>query len=286
MTLDEDYALTEARNHKVVKDNRLIQKVTRRKYELTAQEQKIIGFIISLIKPPKDATEKPQYRYTFDVRTFCKVCGLNYDSGKNYADVKAALQKIADNGFWIDEGDSELYFQWIVSPRIYKKTGKVSVRITEEVMPYLWNLRERFVAYELYQTLAMKSTYSIELFELLKSYAFRKKITVSIDDLRKYFGLGDKYKAYRDFKRRVVDPAVKEINEYTDLFVSYDPVRRGNPFAALTFTIEKKGSWEGLESYRRAMAEMNGLRHSPGQVNLFEFPEVESGDQKKQPEQQ
>lgn len=274
MTLDEDYALTEARNHKVVKDNRLIQKLTRRKYELTAQEQKIIGFIVSLIKPPKKATDTPQYRYTFDVRLFCKVCGIYCDSGKNYADVKAALERIADKGFWIDEGDSELYFQWIVSPRIYKKTGKVSVRITEEVMPYLWNLRERFVAYELYQTLAMKSVYSIELFELLKSYAFRKTITVSIEDLRKYFGLGEKYEHYKDFKRRVIEPAIAEINEYTDLTVSYEPYRSGRFYVALTFKIEKKDSWEGLESYRRAMAEVNGLRHTPGQINLFEFPDT------------
>ena len=258
-TFDEEIQIAKAREHLIVKDNKLIQNVRRRKYELTALEQKILGFIISLIKPPKNAAEEPQYRYSFDVRLFCKVCGIDYDNGKNYANVKAALQKLSDNSFWIEEGDDEVLLRWIDS-----------TRITDEIAPYLFDLQERFTQYELYQTLALKGAYSIALYELWKSHSFKEKIVISMDDLRTYLSIADKYKDYRDFKKRVIEPAVEEVNQYTDLNIKWEPYKQGRSYVAITFYIEKKKQWEGYEAYRRTMAELNGVQHIPGQINMFE----------------
>lgn len=273
MNFDEQIAIEKARENKVVKDNRLIQNVTRRKYELSVLEQKILGFIISLIKPPENITSEPQYKYEFDIRTFCKVCGIDCDNGKNYVNVKEALRKIADNSFWIDEGESELYFQWINTPRINKKSGKITIRISDEVMPYLWNLQERFTAYELYQILALKSSHSIAIYELLKSHAFKKKIIVGIDDLKKYLNVESKYKDYKDFRRKVIEQAIGEINQYTDLNISWNPIRNGRFYVAIEFNIAQKEQWAGYEAYRATMAAVNGVEHAKGQLNLFEFGE-------------
>lgn len=269
-TFDEEIQIAKAREHLIVKDNKLIQNVRRRKYELTALEQKILGFIISLIKPPKNAAEEPQYRYSFDVRLFCKVCGIDYDNGKNYANVKAALQKLSDNSFWIEEGDDEVLLRWIDSTRITKKSGKVSIRFSDEIAPYLFDLQERFTQYELYQTLALKGAYSIALYELWKSHSFKDKITVSIDDLKIYLSITDKYKEYKALRRKVIEPAVEEVNKYTDLNVKWEPYKQGRSYVAITFYIEKKKQWEGYEAYRRTMAELNGVQHIPGQINMFE----------------
>lgn len=211
MNFDECIVIEKARENKIVKDNKLIQNVTCRKYELSVLEQKILGFILSLIKPSKDIAGEPQYKYEFDIRTFCKVCGIDYNNGKNYINVKEALKKIADNSFWIDEGESELYFQWINTPRINKKSGKIIIKISDDVMPYLWNLQERFTAYEFYQILALKSSHSIAVYELLKSYAFKKKIIVGIDELKKYLNITDKYQEYKDFRRKVIEQVIGEI---------------------------------------------------------------------------
>lgn len=273
MNYDEQEAIERARENKVVKDNRLIQNVTRRKYELSLLEQKILGFIISLIKPPEDITSEPQYKYEFDIRTFCKVCGITLDSGKNYSNVKEALEKIADNSFWLDEGSKgKFYFQWIHSPRVIPKSGKITVHISEEVMPYLWNLQERFTAYELYQIMALKSTHSIAMYELLKSNAFKKKITVGIDELKKYLNIADKYQDYKDFRRKVIEQAVGEINQYTDLSIDWKPIKRGRYYVALEFSISQKEQWAGYEAYRATMAELGG-RRAAGQVDVLELGE-------------
>lgn len=258
---DEKNRIEKAREHLVVKDNRLIQNVSRRKYELSVLEQKVLGFIISLIKPPQNAAEEPQYKYSFDVRLFCKVCGINYDSGKNYFNVKAALQKLSDNSFWIREGDDEVLLRWIESVRITKKSGKVTIRFSDEIAPYLFDMQEKFTQYELYQTLALKGTYSIALYELLKSHSFKGNITIPMTDIRTYLCIADKYKDYRDFKKRVIEPSVSEINKYTDLNVKWEPYKQGRSYVAITFYIEKKEQWEGYKTYRHVIDTLDGLQN-------------------------
>ena len=259
------------RGYSVVKDNKLIQNVTRRKYELSVLEQKVLCFILSKIKPAEDITSEPEYTYQFNIRDFCRVCGIDYDNGKNYKNVKAALDKLADNSFWLDYGEGEFRFQWIVTPDIRKGQGVIEVEIPKKVMPYLWNLSEKFTAYQLYNILALKSSYSIMLYELFKSYAWKKTIVLSLDDLRKYLGLDEtKYKEYKALRRAVIERSIAEIEKYTDLRITFEPVRKGRYYVALEFHIKVVEGDENIESYRRAMAEINGVKYIPGQLHLFE----------------
>ena len=131
----EGLELISSRGFSVVKDNKLIQNVTRRKYELTVLVQKVLCFILSKIKPAENITSVPEYTYQFNIRDFCRVCGIDYDNGKNYKNVKAALDKLADNSFWLDYGEGEFRFQWIVTPDIRRGQGIIEVEIPKKVMP-------------------------------------------------------------------------------------------------------------------------------------------------------
>lgn len=255
------------RDYMVVKDNRLIQNVQKRRRELSATDQKVLGFLLAQIKPPIGETV-PRYEYEFDVRLFCRVCGIYEDSGSNYARVREALERVASNGFWISDGDTSLYFQWIHSPKIRKRSGRVSVRISEDVMPYLYGLRGRFTQYGLYQSLAMKSAYSIALFELLKSYAYRGSVSFDLCELRQYLNITDKYKAWRDFRREMLEPALAEINAYTDIEASYQAKKTGRAVSALTFVIKQKSVPASKDAYWRALAELD-TAGVPGQLTLF-----------------
>lgn len=257
MVANEKFQIEKAREHLVVKDNRLIQDVRRRKYELSTLEQKVLGFIISLIKPPKNGSE-PEYSIEFDIRMFSKVCGITINSGKNYENIKRALQKLAQNTFWIQEGSDELLFQWIVTPRIKKQSGRVVIRFSPDVLPYLYNLQEKFTQYELYQILALKSSYSISLYELFKSYSFKKEFTVTIDNLKHYLSIDGKYQEYKALRRKVIEPAITEINQFTDIEIEWEPNRIGRRYESITFKIHKKKSLEGFQAYQRTMAVING----------------------------
>lgn len=259
----------------VQKDNRLIQNLIRRKYELSVTEQKILCYILSKIdhSAKGDIVEYPVYTYSFNIRQFCRVCGINYDSGANYQGIKAALDKLADNSFWLDYGEGEFRFQWITTPDIQKRNGVVEIEIPRKVMPYLYNLSEKYTSYQLFNILALKSSYSIMLYELFKSWAYKEIFTVDISALRDYLSIGDdKYKEYRDFRRVVLEKSIKEIEEYTDIRVKFRGIRNGRSYSKIEFSVKvlKDEDIEGIEAKRRALAEINGVKYKRGQIHLFE----------------
>lgn len=265
----EEIQIAKARNELVVKDNKLLQTVTRRKYELGTQEQKALGYLLSLIQLG-DENKKPPYIYTFDTKIFCDICGINRDSGSNLQSIKKSLDSLAENSFWLDYGGGEFRFQWIVTPDIHRGEGVINVEIPSMVFPYLVGLTENFTEYELWQILPMKSAYSIALFELLKSYAYKHVVVVSLEQLRAYLAVGDKYHDFRNFQRKVLDMAKREINDLTDLTIDWRGIRNGRSYNAIEFIIATKKDLDVVEAYRRSKAILNGIKHTEGQINIFE----------------
>ena len=254
---DEEIQVSESRNYSVVKHNKLIQKVSKRKYELSLLEQKLLCYIISMVKPPENGTSNPVYRYELDIRLFCRVCGIDYNSGTNYENVRNALKRLADNSFWITEGEDELLFQWITTPRIRKGTGKIIINISPDTMPYLFGMSQFFTKYELHRILALKSSYSIAMYELFRSWANQKKLILTIDELRTYLGIGEKYKEYKALRRKIIEPAIDEINKFTDLLIMWKPMKKGRSYYAIEFIIKEKRKTLDEMAYRRTMAELN-----------------------------
>lgn len=263
--LDEVRRIERARGFYVVKHNTIIREICRRKSELGLLERKALNFIISLIKPNDSQSECV---YVFDIQDFCKICGIDDDNGKNYINAKAALKRLADNSFWIREGNDEVLIRWIDSVRITKKSGKISVRFSKEIAPYLFNLSNDFTRFELYQTLGLQSCYSISMYELLKSHSFDSKsksysteiksLTLSIEELKKFLGISDKYSDFRDLRKRVIDVFTSEINDLTDVKMSWTPIRKGHSYARIKFEFSTKKQMNASEAYDYAMQIRSG----------------------------
>ena len=207
----------ELRNKTVVKANELIQKS---RFNLSLQQQKMVLYLISQISPYDEDFKL----YEFSIPEFCRVCGIDMTSGKNYQDLKQAIKEIADKSLWINiDEDEETLLRWIEKPYINKKSGVIKIRLDEDMKPFLLQLKQNFTQYELIYTLHFKSKYTIRLYELLKSIHFHELETYtrkySIDELRRILG-AETYTEYRDFKRRVLEPSVKEVNDYSDKAVS------------------------------------------------------------------
>jgi len=83
--------------------------------------------------------------------------------------------------------------------------------------------------------------YPVRLYELLNQLRQAKKASFDLDVFRGRLGVEDtEYKAMSDFKKRVLDLAVKEINEKSDLKVSYEQVKKGVAIAGFKFKILTK----------------------------------------------
>ena len=199
----------------VCKHNDIVQKG---RFALTMQQNKMLLFLISQIKPGDDANTV----YRISIRDYCRVCGIEEDSGKNVNDAKNAIQQIADKSIWIKkEGKKESLLRWFNQITYNDRTKLFEVTFHKDMIPYLYDLKFNYVQYRLENVLVLKSQYSIRLYELLKSYQFmRREVGFTIEELKIRLNAKN-YERFADFKRRVLDIAVEDINRASDICVSY-----------------------------------------------------------------
>jgi plasmid replication initiation protein len=118
--------------------------------------------------------------------------------------------------------------------------------------------------YELGNVGGLKSVYGIRLYELLVQYKAIGERTIKIKYLREILCLGAKYKAMKDFKKYIIESAMKEINEQTDLRISYENIKRGRSIISLHFTIKARR--------RTEIAPNNPKKYLSAEAINTEFP--------------
>ena len=242
----------DARNNFVVQSNNFIQKS---KFDLTFAEQRALRYIISKVKPHSDELE-----YVFDIREYAKVCGLDCDAGVVYEDTKKALQNIRNKSWWFKgEDESETLVAFFSKARMDKRSGKVKVRFDEDMIPHIINLLNNYTQYPLINTLAMKSVYSTRIYELLLSLSWRAKST-KVKEHTEVFCLNylkgalnvhevASYKNFSLFRAKVLIPAQREINQYTDIEINYTPSKKGRKVVELEISIKYKNYVEAHKSW-------------------------------------
>lgn len=252
MTKNEKIEILKSREYLVVKGNELIQQ---NRFELSLPEQKTIAFICSMIKPTDefDSVKGVSYQleYEFNIRDFCKVCGIDYENGNNYAEVKATLKRLRDRSMWVTlDNNDETVVGWLDRVTTNRRSGIAKVRIDDRLAPYLFNLGEKFTQYQLYNIIAMKSAYSVRIYELMKSYAFQKSKIFEVEELKHLLMVDDvkSYNRFPDFRRYVLEKAQEEINELTDINIYIEPITKGRKVIKLKFTIEQKKPIERMLS--------------------------------------
>ena len=236
MPLTEE-ELTKERGYFVVKDNRLI---TKTRYSLSLQQQRILAYFISRIKPE----DEPGEMYNLSIKEFSKVCGYVEDSGYYYQSIKADIKKLRDVSSWIElEDGKEVLFAWIDRAEIDKKHGIISVSFHKTVAPYLFELKEKYTLYSLANVLYLSHKYSIRLYEFLYSNRYRNTFEISVEELKKHID-AENYTVFGNFHSRILKPAITEINDYTDLIIEYGFRKTGK---AITHIIFKYREMTGVD---------------------------------------
>lgn len=245
----QDEQLEKARRAVVTKANAMIQKT---RYSLSLQEQKIVLFAMSKIKPNDTFLTE----YTFSIKEFCTVCGT---TATNYDDIKAALLRLKRKSFWITINDrgTESCVDWFSTIRINERSGFVKIKFHEDLHPFLLELTKNFTTFSIYPTLVMKSQYSIRLYELLKSYSNLTEWVFDLEQLKLKLD-AEKYTRFADFRRRVLDISVSEINQYTELDVSYQPIKvDSRQYNKIRFFISVKSPFFVVQAENRVSDELD-----------------------------
>ena len=213
------------REQYVVKANDLIR---RTRYDLTAQQQKIVLYCISKIKPDDDI----HTRYEININDLAQACGLKIDDGYYYTALRKDLTELTRREWCTMPDGGGMTVSWIGDAVMIPLNSTVYVTFNPNMQPYLFDLREKYTQYRLQNVLVFKGKYSIRLYELLRSYTTQQKsdngteteIILELQRIREILEVNG-YNAYPEFNRRILAPAIKEINlRAEDIHVDYHKI--------------------------------------------------------------
>ena len=146
---------------------------------------------------------------------------------------------------FMDERDLKVKSRWISQATYLDGEGAIEVIFTPAVVneiTRIHGIEQFFTKYTLEQTAQLKSLYAVRLYELLIQWREARKTPLfELDVFRQQLGLGvEDYKRMSDFKRRVLDASVKEINDKTDIKVSYTQEKQGTTITGFKFKVLAK----------------------------------------------
>jgi plasmid replication initiation protein len=119
-----------------------------------------------------------------------------------------------------------------------KDPRSISITCNYDIMPYIFELKKNYTTYMIGNIAKLNSVSKIRLYEICKQYEKIGTIKLNIDELKQI--LGSLLKEFKEFKRITLEPAIKDINQYTDIEVSYEKVLSCRKVVALNFTIKPK----------------------------------------------
>ena len=217
-------------NYLVVKKNALIEA----KYKMGLDEQKLVIFSISKIKP-KDEEYK---EYTFYVKEFADLLDMGIRDARKK--LRRLTKQILKRPLLIHpDSNTEIQCNWFASITYKQREETVSFSFTPKLFPFLLNLQKCFTAYKLKNVLYLRSVYSIRLYELLKQYKGVGVREIKLADLRNLLGLEEgNYKLYGHFKQKVLEVARKELGVRTDISFTYGEIKTGRRVTSLLFNIQ------------------------------------------------
>lgn len=217
--------------------------LTNARYEYTELQLDLFFFIISkLRKDEKDTV------YQLDIRELSSLTGKRYNGAylhKATADMGSRMLEVED----AKEYRQIWMFQQI---RYIKGEGIIEFDLTKYVLPYLFQLKNNFTSYELAAALRLTSKYAKRIYQICsqwKDLGETKKY--DLQDFKKMLGLLDekgneKMERISQLREKVLDVAVKQINEHTELNVSYTLEKRGKTFKNITFTVKPQALAETI----------------------------------------
>ena len=223
----------------VVKDNALINA----SYNLDLVEQRLI--LLAIV----EARESGKGINANDPLTVHAESYINHFSvhrNTAYQALKDACKDLFARQFSYQEqrpkGVANITSRWVSQIAYVDNSATVELIFAPAIIPLVTRLEEQFTSYELKQVSGLSSAYAIRLYEVLIAWRSTGKTPViELSDFRQKLGvLETEYKRMYDFKKYVLDLAIKQINEHTDITVKVEQHKKGRSVSRFSFKFKQK----------------------------------------------
>ena len=229
------------KNSLVVKDNALINA----SYNLELTEQRLIMLaIINARESGQGITADSKLE--IHASDYAKLFNVSIDA--SYKALKEAVNNLFNRQFsytaeYKRTGKTGVVrSRWVSRIFYVDDLALLEITFAPDVVPLVTRLEEHFTSYQAKQVAHLTSKYATRLYELLIAWREVGKVPqIEISAFRNRLGLlENEYTAMSDFKKRVLEPSIKQINEHTDITVTYEQHKKGRLISGFSFKLKQK----------------------------------------------
>jgi len=217
--------------NQIVKSNQVIEA----SYQLSAVEQRIVLAAISRIPKNQPITDDESYPVSVNE---LQLLGVHEKTA--YRDLKEGINRLYERSINLSIDDKSIKMRWVQEIQFLDSQSIIGIRFSKPILPFISNLSREFTKYALSDIAGINSGYGIRIYELLVQYRQIGKREISVENLRTMLELGKKYPLFADFKKRVIDTAVDQINECSPLSVTYEQKKTGRKVTHILFSFKEK----------------------------------------------
>jgi plasmid replication initiation protein len=223
----------------VTQSNKLIEAVLNQPFK--AFELRVLCFLSSYVnrnryvKEYQNLEEKEALYMKIEIprKDFC--LGLNIDPKHLNRQMDRFIFDLMQQAktVYIKQGDRRIMV--VLFPRIIYDKKNIIFHLSDDLSSHLQNLKRDFTRYSLKTVMAMRSSYSIRAYQILKRYQNLKSKVFSIDQFREMLGIQNSYNRRLDnFKREVLDVIQQDLST-TDLKIDFSVDKSGKEAKSITF---------------------------------------------------
>jgi plasmid replication initiation protein len=206
------------------------------------------------------------------------------DISNSYKILRRAVNKLMKTDITVPRENSSSYLRINVCSQAeyVKDEGKINIKFTDDIMPYLKQVKERFMVYNLADISNFKSIYATRLFELLQEFKETGWMIKSLDELRHSFAVGDQYKRYGHFKSRTIVPACEEINKHYHMKVRFEEIKEGKSVTAIKFIFKPVIVLKSIND-NTGETKTRFTKHEKKVIDITPSPKLKSTEKKSKP---
>ena len=184
--------------------------------------------------------EQLQREHILTAKEFSEI--FNSDLSNSYKFLHKSCKKLMGSSITLEKLElSEIWQINICSKAEYnEKKGTIAIKFTDDIMPYLAQVKARFVLYNLKEIGNFGSLYTTRLYELIQEFKETGWMLRSVQQLREAFAVrNNKLKLYADFKKKTFAHACQEINDIYDMGLRFEELKEGRKVVAVKFFFKK-----------------------------------------------
>lgn len=213
----------------IVKESNAIARAQLRPQAESVWEERIISQIVAFNRV--DDTEFPETDFLLG-RLFD---GRKKISGREFLEIGKAVERLASTTYTIYHSRRKFDI-FPIFARISYDNGVISAKLNPELKPYFLQLRREFSLRSLPEFRSLSSIYAQQIYRFLCSFRALEETEVEIERLHFTTTAPDSFKQnFKEFRRRVLEPAEKEINSKTNLKFRWEPIQQGRKVVAVRF---------------------------------------------------